>query len=71
MENKGLHISNEHLDKVCKHFYRGGTSRQRSEGCKELGIVISKNILELHGVKYGVMNSLDSVLLYLYLNINK
>ena len=35
------------LDKVWERFYRGDTSRQRSEGSTGLGLAISKNILEL------------------------
>ncbi|WP_430510317.1 sensor histidine kinase [Gottfriedia solisilvae] len=68
VENKGSHIPNEQLDKVWDRFYRGDTSRHRSEGSTGLGLAISKNILELHGAQYGVMNTSDGVLFYFYLN---
>lgn len=68
VENKGAHISPEHLEKIWDRFYRGDTSRQRSKGGTGLGLAISKNILELHGVEYGVSNTEDGVLFFFYLN---
>ncbi|CAM3946146.1 sensor histidine kinase [Mesobacillus zeae] len=70
VENKGTHIPNDQLDKVWERFYRGDTSRQRSEGSTGLGLAISKNILELHGTQYGVVNTSDGVLFYFTLNKN-
>jgi len=70
VENKGTHIAPEHLEKIWDRFYRGDTSRQRSKGGTGLGLAISKNILELHGVQYGVSNTEDGVLFYFYLNKN-
>jgi len=70
VENKGTHIPNDQLDKVWERFYRGDTSRQRSEGSTGLGLAISKNILELHGAQYGVVNTSDGVLFYFTLNKN-
>ena len=68
VENKGSHIPNDQLDKVWERFYRGDTSRHRSEGSTGLGLAISKNILDLHGAQYGVMNTSDGVLFYFCLN---
>ncbi|MGE7882873.1 ATP-binding protein [Bacillus sp. NPDC094077] len=68
IENKGAHITPEHLEKIWDRFYRGDTSRQRSKGGTGLGLAISKNILELHGVEYGVSNTEDGVLFFFYLN---
>lgn len=70
VENKGSHIPVDQLEKVWERFYRGDTSRQRSEGSTGLGLAISKNILNLHGVQCGVMNTSDGVLFYFYLNMN-
>ncbi|MHB0802324.1 HAMP domain-containing sensor histidine kinase [Bacillus thuringiensis] len=70
VENKGAHIALEHLEKIWDRFYRGDASRQRSKGGIGLGLAISKNILELHGVEYGVSNTEDGVLFYFYLNKN-
>ncbi|OLR27608.1 sensor histidine kinase [Bacillus cereus] len=70
VENKGAHIEPEHLEKIWDRFYRGDTSRQRSKGGTGLGLAISKNILELHGIEYGVLNTEDGVLFFFYLNKN-
>lgn len=70
IENKGAHIVPEHLEKIWDRFYRGDTSRQRSKGGTGLGLAISKNILELHDVEYGVLNTEDGVLFFFYLNKN-
>lgn len=68
VENKGAHIAVDQLDKIWDRFYRGDSSRQRSNGGTGLGLAISKNILELHGVKYGVTNTENGVLFFFYLN---
>ncbi|PEQ06318.1 sensor histidine kinase [Bacillus toyonensis] len=70
IENKGAHIVPKHLEKIWDRFYRGDTSRQRSKGGTGLGLAISKNILELHDVEYGVLNTEDGVLFFFYLNKN-
>ncbi|HEK9102328.1 HAMP domain-containing protein [Bacillus pfraonensis] len=70
VENKGVHIASEHLEKIWDRFYRGDVSRQRSQGGTGLGLAISKNILELHGVEYGALNTEDGVLFFFYLNKN-
>ncbi|MFC4619249.1 sensor histidine kinase [Camelliibacillus cellulosilyticus] len=71
VENKGVHISPDQMDKVWDRFYRGDDSRNRSDGGTGLGLAISKNILELHGAPYGVTNTLDGVLFYFYLRLSK
>jgi len=71
VENKGSHIPGDQLEKVWERFYRGDMSRRRSEGSTGLGLAISKNILDLHGLQYGVMNTSDGVLFYFYLNMNR
>lgn len=70
VENKGAYIEQENLDKIWERFYRGDTSRHRSKGGTGLGLAISKNILDLHGVRYGVSNTDDGVLFFFYLNKN-
>ncbi len=70
IENKGTHIDPEHLEKIWDRFYRGDTSRKRTNSGTGLGLAISKNILELHGMPYGVSNTKDGVLFYFYLNKN-
>jgi len=68
IENKGTQIPTEQLDKLWDRFYRGDTARHRAQGGTGLGLAISKNILELHGVPYGVANTIDGVLFFFYLN---
>lgn len=67
IENKGVHIEEEQLNKILDRFYRIDSARQRSKGGTGLGLAISKNILELHKVEYGVTNTQDGVLFYFYL----
>lgn len=68
VENNGAHIEDDQLDKIWDRFYRGDSSRRRSNGGTGLGLAISKNILELHGVKYGVSNTKNGVLFFFYLD---
>ncbi|WP_188455499.1 sensor histidine kinase [Virgibacillus oceani] len=68
VENQGAHIPQDQLVKIWDRFYRGDTSRRRSKGGTGLGLAISKNILELHGSQYGVINTEEGVLFYFYLN---
>jgi len=63
-ENKGAHIAPDHLVRIWDRFYRGDISRQQAKEGTGLGLAISKNILELHGVPYGVTNTKDGVLFY-------
>lgn len=71
VENTGIHIPQEQLEKIWERFYRGEASRQRSSGGTGLGLAISKKILELHGVPYGVINTEKGVLFYFYLPISR
>lgn len=64
VENYGVHIPREQLDKVWDRFYRGDTSRHRSQGGTGLGLAISKQILELHKSTYGVENTENGVAFY-------
>ncbi|MBD2869022.1 sensor histidine kinase [Paenibacillus arenilitoris] len=64
IENKGVHIPAEQLDKIWDRFYRGEQSRHRSTGGTGLGLAIAKQILELHGAPYGVRNTEEGVLFH-------
>jgi len=64
IENYGVYIPREQLDKVWDRFYRGDTSRHRSHGGTGLGLAISKQILELHDSTYGVENTENGVAFY-------
>ncbi|MBM7542238.1 sensor histidine kinase [Amphibacillus cookii] len=69
IENKGVHIPEEQLDKIWDRFYRGDQSRDRSTGGMGLGLAISKKILEWHQAPYGVRNTEEGVLFWFKLNI--
>ncbi|CAI8722981.1 two-component system, OmpR family, sensor histidine kinase VanS [Brevibacillus sp. IT-7CA2] len=71
IENKGVHIPAEQLEKIWDRFYRVEHSRNRSTGGTGLGLAISKQILELHGAFYGAMNTEEGVLFYFELKKKK
>ncbi|MEG2017364.1 MAG: HAMP domain-containing sensor histidine kinase [Clostridium sp.] len=56
-ENSGNPIEGEELKKIWDKFYKVDKSRNRKEGGTGLGLSIVKNIIELHGGTYGVMNT--------------
>ncbi|MCY9517614.1 sensor histidine kinase [Paenibacillus apiarius] len=67
IENTGVHIPAEQIEKIWDRFYRGEASRHRSTGGTGLGLAISKKILELHEVPYGAKNTTDGVLFFFHL----
>ena len=56
-ENSGSPIEDKELNKIWDKFYKVDKSRNRKEGGTGLGLSIVKNIIELHGGTYGVMNT--------------
>ena len=64
IENTGVHIPSDKIEKIWDRFYRGEASRHRSTGGTGLGLAISKKILELHEVDYGARNTTDGVLFF-------
>lgn len=68
IENRGVHIADEQLEKIWDRFYRGEPSRQRATGGTGLGLAISKKILQMHGVTYGATNTAEGVMFYFHLN---
>lgn len=67
VENRGVHLPEEQLEKVWDRFYRGEPSRNAATGGTGLGLAINKKILELHGLPYGVTNTAEGVMFYFYL----
>jgi len=59
--NKGSRISEEEIPHLFDPFYRVDKSRNRHTGGSGLGLFIVKNILELHGFKYGIANCEEGV----------
>ena len=59
--NEGSKISEEEIPHLFAPFYRVDKSRNRHTGGSGLGLFIVKNILELHGFKYGIANCEEGV----------
>ncbi|MCT4619288.1 MAG: ATP-binding protein [Marinisporobacter sp.] len=64
IENSGTHIPKEEIHKIWDRFYRVEKSRNKNFGGTGLGLLIVKNILELHGSTYGVKNTEKGVAFY-------
>lgn len=64
VENQGEPIPEAELSKVWDRFYRVEKSRGRKAGGTGLGLSIVKNIVELHGREYGVINTEEGVCFY-------
>ncbi len=62
--NKGENISKEKGKELWELLYRGDMSRNRDENSSGMGLAISRQILELHGFKYGFENKEDGVEFY-------
>jgi Signal transduction histidine kinase len=68
VENSGSHIPNEEITKIWDNFYKIDKSRTRKMGGTGIGLAIVKNILILHGYKYGVENTEKGVRFYFSVN---
>lgn len=68
IENSGVHIPDEEINKIWDSFYKLDKSRNRQLGGTGIGLAIVKNILMLHGYKYGVENTDTGVRFYLAIN---
>lgn len=62
--NEGPPIPEEQLPLIWDRFYRGEDSRSRKAGGTGLGLSIVKEIMQLHGGRYGVRNIPGGVLFY-------
>ncbi|WP_405112819.1 HAMP domain-containing sensor histidine kinase [Paenibacillus sp. FSL K6-1217] len=61
IHNKGERIPEDQLAHVWERFYRIEASRSRLTGGTGLGLSIAKQILDMHGCRYAVMNTMDGV----------
>ena len=61
VENTGVHIAAEELDRVFTPFYRVDKSRNRNHGGSGLGLYITKTILDRHGIRHSLENTPDGV----------
>lgn len=64
IENTGVHIPDESIPKLFEAFYRADQSRNRQTGGTGLGLYIVKTILDLHGAKVKIANSLQGVIVF-------
>ncbi|GKX66058.1 sensor histidine kinase [Inconstantimicrobium mannanitabidum] len=71
IENTGVHLKPEDLEKIWVQFYRVDKARSRAEGSNGLGLSIVKNILTQHNSTFGVTNTPKGVLFYFSLDKTK
>jgi len=62
IENTGVHIPDENIPKLFEAFYRVDQSRNRQTGGTGLGLYIVKTILNLHGAKIEIANTVQGVI---------
>ena len=61
VENFGVQIPPEKMDKIFDAFYRVDTSRNSKNGGSGLGLYIVREILELHKAEYKIENTASGV----------
>lgn len=61
VENSGIHIAEDDLERIFTPFYRVDKSRNRNSGGSGLGLYITKTILDHHGIQHGMANTEDGV----------
>lgn len=57
VENSGVYVSQEEVERIFEPFYRIDKSRSRHTGGSGLGLYIVKTILDMHGFKYSMGNT--------------
>lgn len=68
VENEGVHIPEERLELVWNAFYKVETINNRSGNGSGLGLSIVRNILELHRIPFGVVNTKEGVKFWFDIN---
>ena len=61
VENTGVHIAEEDLERIFTPFYRVDKSRNRNSGGSGLGLYITKTILDHHEIVYNMVNTKNGV----------
>ena len=67
VQNTGVHIADEDMERIFQPFYRVEQSHNRNTGGSGLGLYLVKNILERHGFRYKIMNTKDGILFTIFL----
>ena len=67
VENTGVHIAEEDLERIFTPFYRVDKSRNRNSGGSGLGLYITKTILDHHEIVYNMVNTENGVKLTAFL----
>ena len=70
IENTGIFIPEEELDRIWEPFYRLEKSRNRDSGVTGLVLLITSKILQMHQSHYGVVNTSRGVKFYFDLNVD-
>ena len=61
VENTGVHIAEEDLERIFTPFYRVDKSRNRNSGGSGLGLYITKTILDHHEIIHNIVNTENGV----------
>ncbi len=64
IENGGAHIDETEMPRIWERFYRVDKSRSRALGGTGLGLLIVRNIMEMHHCDFGVSNTERGVEFY-------
>lgn len=59
VEDTGIGISEEHLDRLFDRFYRTDKARSRDKGGTGLGLAVAQSILGAHGTEINVESEVD------------
>ncbi|GIM28656.1 two-component sensor histidine kinase [Clostridium polyendosporum] len=64
IENTGVKLNEDELEKIWLQFYRIDKSRSRAEGSSGLGLAIVRQILTLHKSNFGVKNTENGLMFF-------